>query len=277
MYRYVHSASSSTAWFLPNRPIVLLGSGLETGHPDQARPCHVQLCYAENSEARSSYHPLQFSCPLFLQESFFFWGFLDFSIGQWLFLFFFRKSCATGGQTLRRLDSRSTCTANRMRSHWRTQKKPTLQEKSRKLAYWQDRTLSRRKSLSYEHEQGCRSSTSPGCDQLSPSCSPVAQTEQPLLFIYLFEMSQEKSKKRWWTWVWFLCRFCKWCACLVWIDWRTLSRSVAIHSPPICARCHRASKITARDLHFFFRFFFYFLFFIFFLLKCQGEKGQRKK
>ena len=101
--------------------------------------------------------------------------------------FFFRKSCATGGQTLRRLDSRSTCTAHRMRSHWRTQKKPTLQEKSRKLAYWQDRTLSRRKSLSYEleHEHGCRSRTSPGCDQLSPSCSPVAQNWAAVV-IYLF-------------------------------------------------------------------------------------------
>ena len=107
---------------------------------------------------------------------------LSFSDGSWIvrlangcsFLFFQKKSCATGGQTLRRPDSRSTCTAHRMRSHCRTQKKP-LQEKSRKFAYWQDRTFLRRKLLSSEHEHGCRSSASPGCDQVRPSCSPVAQ------------------------------------------------------------------------------------------------------
>ena len=65
-------------------------------------------------------------------------------------------------------------------------KKPTLQEKSRKLAYWQYRTLSRQKLLSSEHKHGCRSSTSPGCDQLSPSCSPVAQNWAAIFFIYLF-------------------------------------------------------------------------------------------
>ena len=122
---------------------------------------------------------------------------LSFSDGSWIFrlangFFFFRKkSCATGHghgrQTLRRPDSRSTCTAHRRRSHCRTHKKPTLQEKSRKLAYWQYQTLSRRKLLSSEHEHGCRSSTSPGCDQLSPSCSPVAQNWAAVfLFIYLF-------------------------------------------------------------------------------------------
>ena len=37
-----------------NRPIVLLGSGFETGHPDQGQALFIQLCYAENSEALST-------------------------------------------------------------------------------------------------------------------------------------------------------------------------------------------------------------------------------
>ena len=80
------------------------------------------------------------------------------------------------------------------------------------------------------------------------------------LFIYLFEMSLEKGKKKDdelefdssvgsvnGVLVWFGSTF---------VTWRTLSRSVAIHSPPICARCHRASKIPGLAL--FFRFFFFF-------------------
>ena len=101
-----------------NRPIVLLGSGFETEHPDQGQALFTQLCFAENSEARSSCHPLQLSCPLFLQESFSFQtvvGFFDWQMVVPSFLF--SKSCATGGQTLRRPDNRSTCTAHRMRSH----------------------------------------------------------------------------------------------------------------------------------------------------------------
>ena len=121
---------------------------------------------------------------------------LSFFDGSWIFrladgcsFFFFSKEklCNWRANPSGRPDSRSTCTAHRRRSHCRTHKKPTLQEKSRKLAYWQDRTLSQRKLLSSEHEHGCRSSTSPGCDQLSPSCSPVGKTEQPFfLFICLF-------------------------------------------------------------------------------------------
>ena len=183
-----------------NRPIVLLGSGLETGHQDQGPAWFIQLCYAENSEARSSCHPLQFSCPFFLQESFFFRRFLDFSIGQWLFLFFFfrKKSCATGGQTLRRPDSRSICTAHRRRSHCRTHKKPTLQEKSRKLAYWQDRTLSRRKLLSSEHEHGCRSSTliawlRSAQPLLFPGGSSKLSSRLFILFIYLFILNEPRG------------------------------------------------------------------------------------
>ena len=48
------------------------------------------------------------------------------------------------------------------------------------------------------------------------------------------------------------------------VTWRTLGGSVAIHSPPICARCHRASKITPGTCTFSFVFFFFFFFFFFF-------------
>ena len=162
-----------------NRPIALLGSGLETGHPDQGPAKFILYNFAMLKTVKLAHlvtlsgSPVPCSCKT-----------LSFSDGSWIFrlangcsffFFFQKKNCATGGQTLRRPGSRSTCTAHRMRSHCRTQEKPTLQEKSRKPAYWQDRALSRRKLISSEHEHGCRSSTSPGCDQLSPSCSPVAQ------------------------------------------------------------------------------------------------------
>ena len=79
----VESESSFGAYVCHRRPggsqrlAILLGSGLETGHPDQGPALFIQLCYAENSEARSSCHRLQFSCRLFLQESFF-------SDGSWI-------------------------------------------------------------------------------------------------------------------------------------------------------------------------------------------------
>ena len=127
---------------LADRPIVLLGSGLETGHPDQSSACSYNFAMLKKKWSSlilspSSSSPVSCSCKN-----------LSFSDGSWIFrlandcsFFFFRKkSCATGGQTLRRADSRSTCTAHRRRSHCRTHKrKPLLQEKSRKLAYWQDR------------------------------------------------------------------------------------------------------------------------------------------
>ena len=79
-------------------------------------------------------------------------------------------------------------------------KKPTLLEKSRKLAYWQDRNLSRRKMLSSEHENGCRSSASPGCDQPSPSCSPRASRAQNLssrvFYLFYFFISIQKNTRK---------------------------------------------------------------------------------
>ena len=159
---------------------------------------------------------------------------LSFSGGSWLFrlanscsFFSRKKSCVTGGQTLRRPDSRSTSTAQRMRSHCRTQKKPTLQGKSRKLAYGQDRTLSRRKSLSSEHEHGCRSSAislRSAQPFLFLSSSNLSSRFYLFIYLFIFEMSLEESKKiRRWTRVWFLCWFCK--LCLVWIDFCHLANA----------------------------------------------------
>ena len=167
---------------------------------------------------------------------------LSFSEGSWIFrlangcsFFFFEREVVQlagkpfAGLTVDRLAQRTVCALTD-----EPRRNPaTLQEKSRKLAYWQDQTLSRRKLLSSEHEHGCRSSTSPGCDQLSPSCSPVAQNWAAVviyLFIYLKWAWTEKSKKKkkmMWnsTRVWFLCRFCKWCACLVWIDFCHLANA----------------------------------------------------
>ena len=207
------------------------------------------LC--RNSEAHSSCHPLQFSSRLFLLESFFFWWFLDFSSGQSFFFFFFLKEKLCNSRaTLQRPVSRSTCTAHRMRSHCITQKKPTLQEKSRKLAYWQDRTLSRRKLLVSEREHRCRSSATPGWDQLSPSCSPVAQNWAAVFFFLI------------------ICLFDSFVGSVngvlvsfgsTVVTWRTLSGSVAIHSPgSIHARCPWPWKsLPGLTLFSFFSFFFF--------------------
>ena len=180
------------------------------------------------------------------------------------FFFFFERKVVQladkpfEGLTVERLAQRTVCAL----TDEPRRNQPWLQEESRKLAYWQDRTLSRRKLLSSEHEHGCRSKyiawlrsaqpfLFPGSSKLSSRC---------YLFIYL-KWAQRRVKKRWWTRVWFLCRFYK-PDVLVWfgstfVTWRTLSRSVAIHSPPICARCHRASKMTPGTCTFFFRFFFW--------------------
>ena len=107
--------------------------------------------------------------------------------------FFSKESYATGTQTLRKPDSRSTCTAHRLRSHC-CPKKPTLLEKSRKLGYWQDRNLSR--------ENFSALSTSTDVDQVHRSAQPflfpasfaISKLEQP--FFFFFEMSLEESIKK---------------------------------------------------------------------------------
>ena len=75
---------------------------------------------------------------------------------SWIFrlanVFFFLQLAPA--QTLRKPDSRSTCTVIAL--SLLPSKKPTLLEKSRQLAHWQDRNLSRRKLLSSEHEHGSR-------------------------------------------------------------------------------------------------------------------------
>ena len=72
---------------------------------------------AENSEARSSFATLWSSRPASSFKN------LSLSDGSWIFrlangffffFFFFKKSGATGGQTLRRPDSRLTCAAHRI-------------------------------------------------------------------------------------------------------------------------------------------------------------------
>ena len=65
-------------------------------------------------------------------------------------------------------------------------------------------------------------------------------------------MCPQKSKKKIvrWTRLLFLSRFCKWYICLVGIDFcRSGERSVAIHSPPIYARCLPRRSLP-NDSHF---------------------------
>ena len=162
-----------------------------------------------------------------------------------IFFFFFveRKLCnwrANSSKAWQSIDLHSAPHAPSLLAS----KKPTLQEKSRKLAYWQDRNLSRRTRA-----------------RMSIKCIAWLRSVQPFLFLtsrisraqnlssrFFFLMSQDETKKKKkkirWTRVWFLFRFCKWCDCLVWIDFcRFGERSVAIHSPHTLP----ASKITQAE------------------------------
>ena len=72
-------------------------------------------------------------------------------------------------------------------------------------------------------------------------------------------MSLEKSKKKGIVRVLFLCRFCKWCVCLVGIDFcRSGERSVAIHSPPINHSPGTRTFFSFLSFFLFFSFFFFF-------------------
>ena len=84
------------------------------------------LCCTKNSDATfscscSSSFPTLSSSPVASScknLSFFSDGSWIFRLANGCFFFFFqKKSCATGGQTLRKPGSRSTCTAHRMCSH----------------------------------------------------------------------------------------------------------------------------------------------------------------
>ena len=87
-----------------NRPIVLLGSGLETGRPDRTAALYVHFTMLKTVKFAYLCHPPQFSCRVFLQESFCVRRFLDFSNDQWLFvylfIYFLKKSCGTCGYQL---------------------------------------------------------------------------------------------------------------------------------------------------------------------------------
>ena len=88
-----------------NRPIVLLGSGLETGHPEQGPALFIHfalLKIVKLAIARLLSTSPEFSCRMFPQESFSsrltVLGFFDWPMAVFFFFFFFLKeSCATGG------------------------------------------------------------------------------------------------------------------------------------------------------------------------------------
>ena len=89
---------------LINRPIVLLRSGLETGHPDQgpALFMHFAMLKIVKLAHLLSTSP-EFSCRMFLQKSFSsrltVLGFFDWPMAVCVCFFFFfsKESCATGG------------------------------------------------------------------------------------------------------------------------------------------------------------------------------------
>ena len=60
----------------------IIRAWVRDGESGSGRSLVHTRCYAENSEAPIFCHPLQFSCRVFLLESFSFWRFLDFSIGS---------------------------------------------------------------------------------------------------------------------------------------------------------------------------------------------------
>ena len=103
-----------------NRPIVLLGSGLETGHPDHSPALFIHFAMLKVVKIllifcqRLLCSPVTCSCKnLSLQGR----RFLDFSIVRWLFFFFFfeRKLCnwrvnlSKGLVTVDRLAQRTVC------------------------------------------------------------------------------------------------------------------------------------------------------------------------
>ena len=157
------------------------------------------LCYAENSDARLSFVTLSSSpvaCILFCKNlSLQGWGFLDFSIGQWFFFFLSKESYATGAQTLRKPDSRSTCTSHHMRPHCWSRRNQHCKKSLESLL------IGKTEIFRDEHERGCRSSALPGCDQFSPSCSSRAAFRELKawaagFFFFLFLVSLEDSKRK---------------------------------------------------------------------------------
>ena len=106
---------SPAAEMTSNRPIVLLGSGLETGHPDQARPCQVQLCYAEKQWSSLILSPSPVLLSLVPARIFLFLRVLGFFDWPMVVPFFSKKLCnwrakPFEGLIVDRLAQRTVCT-----------------------------------------------------------------------------------------------------------------------------------------------------------------------
>ena len=168
-----------------NRPIVLLGSGLEAVDPDLAATFFVHfisthlLCWKQRSSLVFSMP----SSPVPLRRL---PAGMFFSLTVPWFFDGPMKTCATGGKTdlrcaswypLSPLSSMNLYCSEL--SQWNVGCR--LLAQSTQLEVWQDQNVSWRKLFSFEHEHRCLSSSSPGCDQLCPSCSLAAQ-KQPFFF-----------------------------------------------------------------------------------------------
>ena len=99
--------------------MVLLGSGLEMGHPDQGPPLFTHFAMQKTVKLAHLLSPspvLLWHVParIFLFKADGSW---IFRLANGFFFFFSKESLATGTQNLRKPDSRSICTAHRMRSH----------------------------------------------------------------------------------------------------------------------------------------------------------------
>ena len=128
---------------------------------------------------------------------------LSFSEGSWIFrlangcssFFLEREVVQLAGKpcadlTVDRLAQRTVY----MRSHWRTSRNQHCKKSLESLLIGKTKLFRDENcSVLIEHEHGCRSSTSPGCDQLNPSCSPVAQNWAAVV-IYLFIWNEPREE-----------------------------------------------------------------------------------
>ena len=172
-----------------NRPIVLLGSGLETGHPDQG-PYNLQLTHTTSynfamlKTVKLAHLVTLFSSPVPCS-----YKNLSFSDGSWIFrlangcsFFFFQLAGKPfEGLTVDRLAQRTVCALTvepRRNQHckWSLESLLILARPisfATKIAQFWARAWMSIKYIVW-------------LDQLSPSCSPVAQTEQPFFHLFLF-------------------------------------------------------------------------------------------
>ena len=125
------------------------------GHPDQGPALFIHFAMLKIVKlAHLLSTTPEFSCRMILQESFSsrltVLVFFDWPMAGFFFFFFLKESCATGAGLS---DSRSTCTAHRMRSHCCPRRN---QHCSKSLESWlTGKTEIFRDELSSEHEHGC--------------------------------------------------------------------------------------------------------------------------